>query len=95
MWEVKVYIEGKGVTKDLPKAKSLFQKGCDLDAGLACRMLGTMYQKGNSVTQDLSKAEALYQKCNQIKDESKMAADAAMNRSACNNYASSNPKDSR
>ena len=65
MWEVKVYIEGKGVTKDLPKAKSLFQKGCDLDAGLACRMLGTMYQKGNSVTQDLSKAEALYQKCNE------------------------------
>ncbi len=53
------------VKKDTSKANELYQKGCDLDDGLACGNLGSNYAKGNGLNKDISKANALYQKgCN-------------------------------
>ena len=56
------YENGKGVTKDLKKANSLFEKACSLDYGLGCNNLGYNYQYGNGVTKDLNKANSFYEK---------------------------------
>ena len=49
-------------SQNLAQAELLWQKGCDLDEGSACALLGTMYHNGDGVTQDLAKAKSLFQK---------------------------------
>lgn len=49
-------------SSELDKIQEICNDNSSNNNGLACRILGIMYQKGNGVTQDLAKAEDLYQK---------------------------------
>ena len=45
-----IYQNGMGgISQNLTKAASLYQKGCDLDDGSACTSLGLMYQNSEGV----------------------------------------------
>ena len=53
---------GRGVTRDLPRAVTLFLKACDLKDGLGCVRLGEMYQSGRGIPPDEDRAAALFLK---------------------------------
>lgn len=56
------YKSGAGVPRDLERAASFLEKGCDLGNAGACAALGDLYRKGNGVPQDLDRANALYRR---------------------------------
>ena len=56
-----LYADGSGGTKDLAKAKSIFEDTCSKKMGLGCYQLGMLYDKGEGVTADMNKALTLYQ----------------------------------
>jgi hypothetical protein len=47
---------------DKAKGAELLTKACDLDDGLGCMGIGSLYLHGNGVTKDLAKAKTLLQK---------------------------------
>jgi hypothetical protein len=53
-----LYFAGKGVPRDVEKAKSLFEKGCQLGSGVGCVDRGSTY----ILEQNPSKAVELYKK---------------------------------
>lgn len=60
-----VYADGKGITKDLAKAATFYQKACALgvsDSASACFNLGNAYANGEGVEQDKTKAVTFIQK---------------------------------
>ena len=52
----KLYLEGKGVEKDLNKAIELLTKSSDLNCAEGCNELAECYLKGVGVSVDLQKA---------------------------------------
>ena len=62
-WLGHMYLEGQGVTKNLPTAKKYLQKGCDLNNKIACRYLGAMsWNKGDASIQQLEQAKVFMEK---------------------------------
>lgn len=57
-----LYAEGKGVTQDLPRARSLYQRACDGGNSPGCTNLGNMYNNGSGGPQDAVRARSLYQR---------------------------------
>ncbi len=56
---------GKGVPKDLAKARTLFEQGCPNEGSTgwdACESLAELYDAGTGVTQDRARAAELYVK---------------------------------
>ena len=75
-----LYQKGDGVQIDLPKARTLFEKGC-VGNSLACSVLGEMHQYGEGGPVDDIKARALYSKaCTGSADEISCYNVAAMMR---------------
>ena len=53
----KIYYFGEnGRAKDAAKARNYYRKGCELNDGVACYSLGSMYEKGEGGVQDSAKA---------------------------------------
>jgi TPR repeat protein len=52
----------QGVPKDVARATTVFQKGCDLGLGAACLRLGLMCDVGFGVPKDTARANALFKK---------------------------------
>ncbi|GAA8660322.1 hypothetical protein KYTH86_07110 [Helicobacter pylori] len=48
--------------QDFSKARKYFEKACDLNNGLGCGVLGSLYQNGEGVKQDSKKAAQFYSK---------------------------------
>ena len=57
-----------GVPQDYSKAVKYYSKGCELQDGKACRLLGAMYDNGQGVTQDHARAAEYYSKGCQLQD---------------------------
>jgi TPR repeat protein len=55
-----MYMESRGVVKDVKRALQLFQKGCDAGDAEGCGNLGIMYANGMGVTRAGSRAAQLY-----------------------------------
>jgi len=60
------YEYGKsGVRQDYTKAKYYCEKGCELNEGFSCGLLGILYERGKGVRQNKSKAKYYFRKsCN-------------------------------
>jgi TPR repeat protein len=56
------YRDGNAVEKDVAKAISLFQSGCDHDFAASCTQLAFAYRDGAGVAKDSAKAFTLLQK---------------------------------
>ena len=54
----KKYYDGNSVKKDLALVNDLLQKGCNLNDGPSCSMLGLLYSKGDGISQNQNKAIA-------------------------------------
>lgn len=54
------YLVGRGVPRDVAKAKPLIQKGCRQGYGRACANLGYMHYTGTGVPQNTRKAVRFY-----------------------------------
>lgn len=60
-----MYVDGQGVSKNIQKGVSLFDKACKGNDGFACNNLGALYERGNGVNQDKQMALNLFNKaCN-------------------------------
>jgi len=57
-----LFLAGREVPQDMPRAVGLFGKACDLGEATACSNLGAMYSAGLGVQEDMARAEKLYQK---------------------------------
>ena len=57
-----LYAEGKVVTQDLTRARSLYQRACDGGNAPGCTNLGNMYNNGSGGPQDAVRARSLYQR---------------------------------
>ncbi len=55
--------------KDYIQAKKYFEKACDLDNGLGCGVLGSLYQNGEGVKQDSKKAAQYISKACKLGDQ--------------------------
>jgi TPR repeat protein len=59
------YLEGKGVSPDLPRATALFTRACDGGNMAACNALGLQYIEGLGIQKNPQRAVEMYQKaCN-------------------------------
>ena len=64
------YANGKnGYTKDYSKAKSFYEKACNLDNGGGCNNLGVLYDYGNGVGQNQKVALYYFEKACKLNDE--------------------------
>ena len=60
-----LYQSAQGVTQDLGRARTLFEKACDGGAMEGCYNLGFLYEEAAGVAEDLGRARALFEKaCN-------------------------------
>ncbi len=67
---------GKGLSRDMPAALALLEKGCDAADPFGCFNLGSIYQRGDGVTTDKARAEKYYQRaCEQHDTEACEAAE--------------------
>ena len=57
-----IYFDGKGVEKDIFRARNLFTKGCELNDEFSCRFLGYMYKYGKGVKQSYPTAKTFIEK---------------------------------
>jgi hypothetical protein len=55
-----MYEFGKGVRKDMARAKSLYQLACDGKDAMGCAGLAFMYENGHAVPKDKRRAKQLY-----------------------------------
>ena len=51
-----VYMVGRALPRDTPRAVQLLEKGCSLGEGSACSNLGLMYRRGDGVPRDDTRA---------------------------------------
>ena len=65
----KMYHSGKGVKKDIAKAKEFLGKACDGGETSGCSMLGAMYYAGEGGKKDYFKAVELFNKACDLKDQ--------------------------
>lgn len=56
------YHQGKGVTKDLARARGFYQRGCDKKSGAACNNLGVLWNGGEGGAKDAAKANDLFKR---------------------------------
>lgn len=56
------YKEGRGIKKDLTKAREIFEEACKDGVGTGCGALGEMYLDGDGVAKDIAKAEMYFDK---------------------------------
>ena len=57
-----LYLNSKGVSQNLSKAKKLFENSCKSGIGESCYHLGLIYQKALGVKQDYSMAREFFEK---------------------------------
>ncbi|MGX2973981.1 tetratricopeptide repeat protein [Ursidibacter arcticus] len=74
------YLNGNGVTKDLPKAFEFFQLGADRGDITSKYWLGYLYENGFGVTKDLSSAYHWYQQASVRRDHVSAPAMTALAR---------------
>ena len=55
-----MYATGDGVTRDVARAATLFQRACDGGEARGCYALAVSYNTGVGVTQDLARAATLF-----------------------------------
>ena len=59
------YLSGRGAPKDIQRALTLLEKGCDAGDTFGCYNLGTVYDGGTDVPADEKRAITYYQRaCN-------------------------------
>ena len=64
------YANGEnGYTKDYSKAKSFYEKACNLDNGGGCNNLGVLYAHGNGVAKNIYVALYYYEKACKLNNE--------------------------
>ena len=63
-----LYLEGKGVQKDVSKALKLYNEACDLNNSDGCYNLAVFYQNATNVERDIKKAKNLYQKASDLQN---------------------------
>ena len=56
------YLDGKGVTQDVGKARATLEKACELGSFMGCHNLGYMLEHGRGAAPDVSGAAELYDK---------------------------------
>ena len=74
----RIYYRGKGVPRDVARARHWLQKGAALGHGSSCMDLALMYYCGDGVEKDVSKAIALVETAGRsewLKDEAPVIAD--------------------
>ena len=68
-WVAYLYENGKGVSKNLDKAKEYYEKAIDKNLPRAMILLGDMYKEGRGVPRDKEKARELYIRAKELGDE--------------------------
>ena len=57
-----MYGEAQGVRQDFNKARSYYEKACNLNVSLGCNNLGVLYAYGRGVVQSKTTAKEYYGK---------------------------------
>ena len=65
----KIYLDGNGVEKDLPKAFEYTKRACDANDMLGCLNASIMLRKGDGIQKDMKLAEEYRTKAEELKKE--------------------------